>query len=569
MREAQSPWRMVTARVHLSLPPQQLATIKESATRQAYANLLLRHNPRLGGVVVAHNGPLQLRSAPRLVGASPFVHLRATAKLLVFAPGAGCVLTGVVSHVGPDHVGLSVHGAFHAVLPIDAAPHLRFDPAAGDRPRRWHVPHSPTTPPSLDVTVGCHMCFVVASVKATESGLFQMVASIDTDVVAVPSGISLGVVADHHVVHDVISDEEDMAQMPRVRARKIEGEQLLLQGGGVFGSALAPATDMPPTPDIPPVAELHADEIPAADEMPTANEMPPTDVIVPAADTPSVAGATGVKMEATALQENGSSTGTRTGKKKHKKRKAHQAQAGESGDVPKEPTRKKRKRAKERTADDMSDVHPAADEAVQDIVFTNPAVAANRGGGVEGTPDGGRRMSSGNSFSMFVDAVNAVGVGLPDNGDARAGYSHFKQEQEEVAVPKDEDGDDDDDTTSAPISAPTPTPAPAPASVSVPVGGGRMSGAVTDLTRGSGGMVKAEAYAEGSVASAASKGSKRKRLHRDTSSKKKRKKDKKGKKGGRVSAVELDRRRMSSGGALSQAVAMGVAESLQRRKSSS
>lgn len=262
--EAPSPWRLVRARVHVALSPQQLSNVTAAATRQAYSNLLLRHNAALGGVIAAHGGPLVLNGAPRMVDASPFAHVSGTTSLLVFAPVPGCILTGVVNHVGPDHVGLSVHAVFHAVLPIDdciSCYQYQHDPSNDER--RWRfvsastaataTANAPatttgtaiiaqeqgkwqgqgeeqrqrqrqgqeqgqgqvqrprqgqgrghgegrgthTTEGEADIVRGRHIRFAVTSVKATRSGLFQMLASVDARNSGVSSvdGVDLGVLS--------------------------------------------------------------------------------------------------------------------------------------------------------------------------------------------------------------------------------------------------------------------------------------------------------------------------------------------------------------------------------------
>lgn len=209
-----SPWRLVRARVHLSLTPQELPDAAAHASNRAYQTLLLRHNPSLGGVVVAHTSPLKLQGAPRLIDASPFAHVSATTTLLVFAPPPGTLLTGVVSYVGPDHIGLSVHAVFHAVLPIDGvSDRFRYDGSieGGAVVRRWLRIHSDDVEmtDAADIVVGRSIRFSVSSVKATRSGLFQMFASLDG-----PQDARLG----------VLDDTEEAAW--RVAARTVDEQPI-------------------------------------------------------------------------------------------------------------------------------------------------------------------------------------------------------------------------------------------------------------------------------------------------------------------------------------------------------
>ena len=158
LEQAQGPslWREVEARIHLSLPPYTLTSPTTYATRAAFSQLLMRYNPSLGGVVVAHTGRLKLDGPPRLIGSSPYAHVYATTKLLLFCPTPGAQLLGLITHVGPDHVGMTVLRSFHAVLPTN-------DPG---------FPHGST------LRRGMVLRFEVGDVKNTAQGLFQIMATL-------------------------------------------------------------------------------------------------------------------------------------------------------------------------------------------------------------------------------------------------------------------------------------------------------------------------------------------------------------------------------------------------------
>lgn len=175
-------WREVTARVHVSLSPQDLASGgKAAATRIAFQSLLMRYCPELRGVAVAHRGGLTFKSPAVFVGASPYAHLVATAQLLLFSPPRGAELVGVVTHVGPDHVGLSVLQAFHAVLPLEPLREFyAYDYRIGVEGlvRRWRCLQD-VSGFDQDVTVGRQIRFVVEGIKPSQTGLFQILASLN------------------------------------------------------------------------------------------------------------------------------------------------------------------------------------------------------------------------------------------------------------------------------------------------------------------------------------------------------------------------------------------------------
>lgn len=191
--ERSTPWRLVKGRVHLSLPAGAGRGAARTASKQAYGRLLFRHHPVLGGVVVAHEGEVKLVSGPKYVATSPFAHVAAETTLLLFAPCVGCILTGVITYVGPDHIGLTVHSAFHAVLPFeDVAPHYVYSRML-DSTARWQRMHSTDGPDASamsvlddgtgsnsnkDYVLGGRVRFVVTGVQTTRSGLYQLFGSV-------------------------------------------------------------------------------------------------------------------------------------------------------------------------------------------------------------------------------------------------------------------------------------------------------------------------------------------------------------------------------------------------------
>lgn len=125
--------------------------------------------------------------------------------MILFSPKPGCVMQCVVNYVGPDHVGMSVHGLFHAVLPIDDEASLyqyagagkqccRYQYNVGDEDSNGTNSNGGNTEDDDDVNAqtngSLRLCsktdiymddtirFVVTSVKCTKSGLFQFLASL-------------------------------------------------------------------------------------------------------------------------------------------------------------------------------------------------------------------------------------------------------------------------------------------------------------------------------------------------------------------------------------------------------
>lgn len=99
----------------------------------------------------------------------------------MFAPSRGVQLVGKVTYVGPDHVGLSVFNVFHATLPIEPVRDFyayENKISHGECIRKWRILRT-AVGFQEDVTVGRQMRFVVDTIKASQSGLFQILASLN------------------------------------------------------------------------------------------------------------------------------------------------------------------------------------------------------------------------------------------------------------------------------------------------------------------------------------------------------------------------------------------------------
>lgn len=358
----------------MSLSPSQLSDPLTSATHVAFDNLLMRYNHSLKGVVVANIAPLKLLAQPTFIDASPFAHVAACAKLLVFNPPPGSVLVGVVKHVGPDHLGLTVFRNFHAVLPLHSVTNMfQYD---GSHPRKWRRSDQLASP-SRDIVAGKQIRFVVQETKATKEGLFQILASLDdrkcTDI---ERDVSLGLLASYEEIPGQIAsphedDQLDDVDTPRVEVLNVRkraslsrirtharrnAEHLLLGGDDVLGDVLAPV-------QYAAVRSSHQNNT-VQEDIP--NGQVTNGVTQPAPDSPneSVLSTDGETRRPRTEKPDGGTTGGENASgevttpvvKQHKKRHKH----GEDGQDGHATTPKRKK--KRRYSDSFVDVEHADDK---------------------------------------------------------------------------------------------------------------------------------------------------------------------------------------------------------------
>lgn len=108
-----------TATFKLSLHPSAVADRNTSlqGARELLDGMLMRHNDRLGGVLVSYEKPRLVDHADlRIVHMAGYVDVNVRAKVKVFTPKVGSKLKGRVNKIGVDHVGLLVHDVFNASL---------------------------------------------------------------------------------------------------------------------------------------------------------------------------------------------------------------------------------------------------------------------------------------------------------------------------------------------------------------------------------------------------------------------------------------------------------------------
>jgi len=107
--------------VEIPVPPIHMNDLKSGA--MIYLNkYLFTYVPELEGVVLAYRRLKSLSSTGRLLERQPHIMVSVSVHFLVFAPKVGSTLTGMVTRVGFDHIGLTVHGVFNASIPSDRLP---------------------------------------------------------------------------------------------------------------------------------------------------------------------------------------------------------------------------------------------------------------------------------------------------------------------------------------------------------------------------------------------------------------------------------------------------------------
>ncbi len=230
--EPSSPWHIVEASVLLSLTPCQVANgggaARNAAARAAFKSFFMRYNRSLGGVVVARRGNLRFPGDcvnARLVGASPFAHITAHATLLLFAPQPGSTMTGTVTHVGPDHVGMSVLRVFHAVLPLsEFLDDYVYEQGLTDGAllKWWRYSGDEGDEERESVRLGSHIRFLVKALRSSTEGLFHIGATLDApqeDIVQ----LGLGLVDYAPEIDVMLEREEDTMEIAVSGSQDVSG----------------------------------------------------------------------------------------------------------------------------------------------------------------------------------------------------------------------------------------------------------------------------------------------------------------------------------------------------------
>ncbi len=179
-----SPWRIADATVEISMSPRQYGNggppARQAATKIAMKSFLMKYNKGLRGVPMALQGPLRFPdNSIRHIAQSPFSHVTAKVKVLLFAPRPGCVLTGKVVHVGADNIGISVLGEFHAYIDWSKFYEKYVYERRGYVPAWRYTGNRRTSEKRPDVRYGTWVKFSVVQVlPASKTGLFNIAGTV-------------------------------------------------------------------------------------------------------------------------------------------------------------------------------------------------------------------------------------------------------------------------------------------------------------------------------------------------------------------------------------------------------
>lgn len=127
MPEALQEIQEVWAKLELELHPSKTGNIL-GGVRDRLNNMLMRYSEDFGGVVLSYSNEKLTSTKGAILESLPYVHVQATAVLLLFSPTVGQTLEGVVNQVCGDHLGLLVMGVFNASIAVtDTEDSFDFD----------------------------------------------------------------------------------------------------------------------------------------------------------------------------------------------------------------------------------------------------------------------------------------------------------------------------------------------------------------------------------------------------------------------------------------------------------
>jgi len=133
--KANNEFRSVKASIVLAVPP-VFANRLRSGVEEMLDTMIMRYEPTLNGVVLAHSDVHFLDRVARLQADSPFAICHVGFEALVWSPTRGMKLTGRVTLCSPDHVSLLVHRTFNVSIPRHHIPtdqwEFEYDPAEND-----------------------------------------------------------------------------------------------------------------------------------------------------------------------------------------------------------------------------------------------------------------------------------------------------------------------------------------------------------------------------------------------------------------------------------------------------
>ncbi|KAI0298546.1 hypothetical protein BC826DRAFT_997946 [Russula brevipes] len=133
--KAGEEFRSVNASVVLAVPP-VFANRLRSGVEEMLDTMIMRYEPTLNGVVLAHSDVHFLDPVAQLRADSPFAICHVGFEALIWCPTRGMKLSGRITLCSPDHVSLLVHRTFNVSIPRHHIPtdqwEFEYGPAEND-----------------------------------------------------------------------------------------------------------------------------------------------------------------------------------------------------------------------------------------------------------------------------------------------------------------------------------------------------------------------------------------------------------------------------------------------------
>ncbi|ETW02156.1 hypothetical protein, variant [Aphanomyces invadans] len=104
-----------------SLAPYHIQNAKKGLEDQLNL-MLMKYCDPVQGVLLAFNSLQVINPYGHIINETPYIHVRIAADALVFRPTPGMQLTGTVSKVGSNHIGLLLAGVFNVSIAATEMP---------------------------------------------------------------------------------------------------------------------------------------------------------------------------------------------------------------------------------------------------------------------------------------------------------------------------------------------------------------------------------------------------------------------------------------------------------------
>jgi hypothetical protein len=88
-------------------------------------SVVFRYVEAVKGMVLAYSDVHLLEPHGRMINEVAYIHFNISVNLLIFAPYAGCKLTGTVTKLGADYIGLLVYNIFNASIGREHLEHYK------------------------------------------------------------------------------------------------------------------------------------------------------------------------------------------------------------------------------------------------------------------------------------------------------------------------------------------------------------------------------------------------------------------------------------------------------------